>query len=205
MDTTRLALLALLAGIVIGGSIAAVIVTSLRARDRARGETSLAIPEGVREVLHGMDDAAVVVDASFTVLAASAAAGPFNFVEGRSVPDDQLRGVARAARSESSPATETMRLRRGAPPAEPRLVVDREQHRGQLALAVVLRDLGRGRLRRVPAEVLRRRRQDLAGDGILLLALVALGVHVHVERNQRREVDAHPMRMSFLLTNSSMP
>ena len=117
MDTTQLALLALLAGIVIGGSVAAVIVASLRARDRARAETSLTIPEGVREVLHGMDDAAVVVDASFTVLAASAAAVPFSFVEGRSVPDDQLRSVARRARSESSPATETLRLRRGAPPS----------------------------------------------------------------------------------------
>nr|BFF12353.1 hypothetical protein GCM10025699_36560 [Microbacterium flavescens] len=116
MDTTQLALLALLAGIVIGGSVAAVIVIALRARDRARVETSLAIPEGVREVLHGMDDAAVVVDASFTVLAASTAAGPFHLVEGRTMPDDQLRAMARRARSESSPATETLRVQRGRRP-----------------------------------------------------------------------------------------
>ncbi|WP_127476228.1 sensor histidine kinase [Microbacterium sulfonylureivorans] len=141
MDTTQLALLALLTGIVIGGSISAVVATSLRARDRARTETSLAIPEGVREVLHGMDDAAVVVDASFTVLAASAAAGPFHFVEGRSVPDDQLRGVARAARSETAPATETMRLRRGAPPAEPRLVVVRATRISPRLTLLVLRDI----------------------------------------------------------------
>ena len=141
MDTTQLALLALLAGIVIGGSVAAVIVASLRARDRARAETSLTIPEGVREVLHGMDDAAVVVDASFTVLAASAAAVPFSFVEGRSVPDDQLRSVARRARSESSPATETLRLRRGAPPAEPRLVVVRATRISPRLTLLVLRDI----------------------------------------------------------------
>ena len=60
MDTTQLALLALLAGVVIGGSVSAVIVASLRVRDRARAETSLDLPDGVREVLHGMDDAAVV-------------------------------------------------------------------------------------------------------------------------------------------------
>ena len=141
MDTTQLALLALLAGIVIGGSISAVIVTSLRARDRARVETSLAIPEGVREVLHGMDDAAVVVDASFTVLAASAAAGPFHFVEGRSVPDDQLRSVARSARTGAAPATETLRLRRGAPPAEPRLVVVRATRISPRLTLLVMRDI----------------------------------------------------------------
>ncbi|MDY0910824.1 sensor histidine kinase [Microbacterium sp. CFBP9034] len=141
MDTTQLALLALLAGVVIGGSVSAVIVTSLRARDRARTETSLAIPEGVREVLHGMDDAAVVVDASFTVLAASAAAAPFHLREGRSVPDDQLRTVARAARTGGASATDTIRLRRGAPPAEPRLVVVRATRISPRLTLLVLRDI----------------------------------------------------------------
>ena len=125
MDTTQLALLALLAGVIIGGSVSVVIVIALRARDRARAETSLAIPEGVREVLHGMDDAAVVVDASFTVLAASAPAVPFHLIEGRSVPSDELRAAARAARTGDAASTATIRLRRGAPPAEPRLVMVR--------------------------------------------------------------------------------
>ncbi|KRB38859.1 sensor histidine kinase [Microbacterium sp. Root180] len=141
MDTTQLALLALLAGVIIGGSVSAVIVTSLRARDRARVETSLAIPEGVREVLHGMDDAAVVIDASFTVLAASAPAAPFHFVEGRSVPADELRGVARAARGATGAATETIRLRRGAPPAEPRLVIVRATRISPRLTLLVLRDI----------------------------------------------------------------
>jgi two-component system sensor histidine kinase SenX3 len=141
MDTTQLALLALLAGVVIGGSVSAVIVTSLRARDRARAETSLAIPDGVREVLHGMDDAAVVVDASYTVLAASGPAAPFHFVEGRSVPADELRAVARAARDSDVPATDTIRLRRGAPPAEPRLVVVRATRISPRLTLLVLRDI----------------------------------------------------------------
>ena len=98
MDTTQLALLALLAGVVIGGSVSAVIVASLRIRDRARAETSLDIPDGVREVLHGMDDAAVVIDASFTILAASAAALPFSLSEGAALPSDELRAVARSVR-----------------------------------------------------------------------------------------------------------
>jgi two-component system sensor histidine kinase SenX3 len=141
MDTTQLALLALLAGVIIGGSVSVVIVLALRARDRARAETSLAIPEGVREVLHGMDDAAVVVDASFTVLAASAPAAPFHLVEGRSVPSDELRAAARAARTGDGASTATMRLRRGAPPAEPRLVVVRATRISPRLTLLVLRDI----------------------------------------------------------------
>jgi two-component system sensor histidine kinase SenX3 len=141
MDTTQLALLALLAGVVIGGSISAVVVASLRARDRARAETSLQIPEGVREVLHGMDDAAVVVDASATVLAASAAAAPFDLVEGRTVPTDDLRAVARRVRASESAITENMRLRRGAPPAEPRLVTVRATRISPRLSLLVLRDI----------------------------------------------------------------
>lgn len=141
MHTTQLALLALLAGIVIGASISAVIVVSLRARDRARAETSLDIPDGVREVLHGMDDAAVVVDASSTVLAASAAAVPFELIEGRVLPSDELRAVARGVRNSDATATETLRLRRGAPPAEPRLVVVRASRISPRLTLLVLRDI----------------------------------------------------------------
>lgn len=141
MDTTQLALLALLAGVIIGSSISAVIVASLRARDRARADTSLHVPDGVREVLHGMDDAAVVVDASFTVLAASAAATPFDLIEGSTLPTDELRAVARRVRSAEAATTETMRLRRGAPPAEPRLVVVRATRISLRLTLLVLRDI----------------------------------------------------------------
>ena len=91
METTQLALLALLAGIIIGGSISALVVAALRARDRARTDMSVEIPDGVRGVLHGMDDAALVVDASFTVLASSSAAAAFDLVEGGVLPTDELR------------------------------------------------------------------------------------------------------------------
>ncbi|WP_019180206.1 sensor histidine kinase [Microbacterium yannicii] len=141
MNTTQLALLALAAGIVIGGSIAAVIVASLRARDRARAETSLHVPDGVREVLHGMDDAAVVVDASSTVLAASAAAVPFDLSEGSTLPADELRTLARRVRTAETTATETLRLRRGAPPAEPRVVVVRASRISPRLTLLVLRDI----------------------------------------------------------------
>lgn len=141
MDTTQLALLALILGAIIGGSVSIVIVLALRARDRAQAETSSVIPDGVREVLHGMDDAAVVVDASSTVLAASTAALPFHLEEGEVLPSDELRALARRVRTAESAATATLRLRRGAPPAEPRLVVVRATRISPRLTLLVLRDI----------------------------------------------------------------
>lgn len=141
MDTTQLALLALLIGVAVGGGVAAVVLVSLRARDRARAETSLAIPEGVQDVLRGMDDAAIVVDTSSTVLAASAPAAPFGLAEGRVLASDELRALARKARDTGIAATETLRLRRGAPPAEPRLVSVRAFGISPRLTLLVLRDI----------------------------------------------------------------
>ncbi len=142
MDSTQLALLALLVGVLIGGGVSFVVVASLRARDRARVQASSAIPEGVRDVLHGMDDPAIVVDGSATVLAASASARSFGLVEGRTLPSDELRALARGARgAEQATATETLRLPRGAPPAEPRLVVARATRISPRLVLLVLRDI----------------------------------------------------------------
>lgn len=141
MDTTQLALLALLLGAIIGGSVSMVIVLAMRARDRAQAETSAVIPDGVREVLHGMDDAAIVVDASSTVLAASTAAIPFHLEEGSVLPSDELRALARRVRTTESAASATLRLRRGAPPAEPRLVVVRATSISPRLTLLVLRDI----------------------------------------------------------------
>jgi two-component system sensor histidine kinase SenX3 len=141
MDTTQLALLALLVGAIIGASVSVVIILSLRARDRARAETSSIIPDGVREVLRGMDDAAVVVDTSSTVVAASAAAGPFHLAEGGVLRSDELRAVARRVRDGDSATTATLRLQRGAPPAEPRLVVVRATRISPRLTLLVLRDI----------------------------------------------------------------
>jgi two-component system sensor histidine kinase SenX3 len=141
MDTTQLALLALLLGAVIGGSVAIGTAVALRTRERARTETSLTIPDGVREVLQAMDDAAVVVDASSTVLAASAAAVPFHLADGSVLPTDELRAIARRARTEESVITATLRLQRGAPPAEPRLVVVRASRISPRLTLLVIRDI----------------------------------------------------------------
>lgn len=142
MDPTQLALLALLAGAVIGGSIAAVVASAVRARDRQRESSSTVVPEGVRDVLHAMDDPVVVVDASSTVAAASLSAVPFGLVEGEVLPGDELRSLARRARAaESGTVRETLRIRRGAPPAELRLVEVRVTRISPRLSLLVLRDI----------------------------------------------------------------
>ena len=141
MDPTQVALLALLAGVVIGAAVSVLIVVALRARDRMMARESSVIPDGVREVLGGMDDPAVVVDASSTVLAASNAAIPFHLGEGEVLPSDELRLIARRVRDDDGAATMTLRLRRGAPPAEPRLVAVRATRISSRLTLLVLRDI----------------------------------------------------------------
>lgn len=142
MDSTQLVLLALLLGVIVGAAASLVVFLSFRARDRARDASSLAIPAGVREVLHGMDDPAVVVDTSSTVLAASAMAEPFGLVEGGAVASEDLRLLARRARErEDGVQSETLRLRRGALPVEPRLVAVRATRISPRLTLLVLRDV----------------------------------------------------------------
>ncbi len=142
MDSTQLALLALLVGVLIGGGVVAIVAAALRARDRARSDASTSVPEGVREIMHGMDDPVVVVDASLTIVAASLPAVPFGLVEGDGLPGDELRALARRARtSEAGSATDTLRLRRGAAPAEPRLVDVRMTRISPRLVLLVLRDI----------------------------------------------------------------
>ncbi|WP_375385567.1 sensor histidine kinase [uncultured Microbacterium sp.] len=191
MDTTQLTLLALVVGAVIGGSMSLLAVASVRARRRVREETSLEVPDGVRDVIHAMDDAAIVVDTSSTVLAASGPAGPFGLIEGQVLRSDELRSLARRARAAlasapssgstsaaaiagsassgtassgtassgtatsgaasfgtgsfgivtSGTATATMRLRRGAAPAELRLVAARATVISPRLALVVFRDI----------------------------------------------------------------
>ena len=88
MDSTQLAIVALAVGAVIGGGLAALVLLALRTRDRARVEASLELPDGTRAVLQGMDEAAVVVDASLQVAAASAPAELFDMHEGSSLPGE---------------------------------------------------------------------------------------------------------------------
>jgi len=138
MDSTQVAIVALAIGIGIGGGLATLVLFALRARDHARVQASLELPDGTRSVLQGMDEVAVVVDASLQIVAASAPAELFGMHEGQSLPGDELRGVVRAARRDGAPETESLRLRRG---AEPRLVSARASVITPRLTLIVIRDM----------------------------------------------------------------
>jgi two-component system sensor histidine kinase SenX3 len=141
MDRTQLVLLALLLGVLVGGSVVLLISFAFRVRDRQREQTSADVPDGVTQVLRALDDPAFVSDASSTVLAASAPAEVFGMHVGEVIPGDDLRRVARAARETGGPVAENLRLRRGAAPAEPRLVAVRASRISPRLSLVVLRDI----------------------------------------------------------------
>ncbi|MCR2784051.1 MULTISPECIES: ATP-binding protein [unclassified Microbacterium] len=141
MDSLQLALLALLVGMIVGVSVAMLIALALRARDRALAMGSSHIPEGVHAVLGGMEDIAVIVDASFTIVAASAAAQMFGMTEGVAVTSPELRALVRGARTTGRPHNETLRLGRSAPLAPTRLVTARASVVTPRLVLLIVRDI----------------------------------------------------------------
>lgn len=138
MDSTQLALLALIIGALIGAAVVGLTVFALRSRDLTRRVTSLEIPDGTDAVLQGMDDAAVVVDASLLVLSVSAAAEVFGLYVGQTLASDPLKLLVRGVRASGVAATETMNLRRG---IEPRLVAARASVITPRLTLIVIRDI----------------------------------------------------------------
>ena len=141
MQSAGLAMLALVVGAVIGAAIAVVIVAALRQRDRDRAQTSTDMPDGVREVLAGMEDAAVVVDTSATVLASSVAAAGLGMRDGDVVASDELRSLARTARTTGSSTAATLQLGRTTTPAEMRMVSARASVITPRLVLLVVRDI----------------------------------------------------------------
>jgi two-component system sensor histidine kinase SenX3 len=141
MDQSQLALLALLIGAVIGGGVAGLIFLAIRIRERALARTDDNMPVGVTSVLQAMDDAAIVTDASSTVLAASAPAEVFGMRVGEVIPSDDVRALAREARDTGAPVSENLRLRRGGAPSEPRLVAARATQISPRLTLVLIRDI----------------------------------------------------------------
>ncbi|GLJ79782.1 sensor histidine kinase [Microbacterium imperiale] len=141
MNPTQLALVALLAGAVVGLLIAGLVFAALRARDNARAAADGDVPPGARQVLAALDEAALIVDASFVIVATSPSAELFGLREGEAIPGDELRELLRSSRGVSHSETGTLRLRRGVAPAEPRLIVARASGITPRLTLVLVRDI----------------------------------------------------------------
>ncbi|MFV0373245.1 sensor histidine kinase [Microbacterium sp.] len=141
MAPTPAMLLTLVAGVLIGGGIVGILVLALRARARADDEASREVPDGAAAVLRGMDDAAVVADGSYAVVAASAAAEVFGMVVGSTLIEQPLRTLVRSARSSGLAESETLSLPRGTLPTGPRLVLARATVISARLVLIILRDI----------------------------------------------------------------
>lgn len=141
MDTAQLSLLALLIGALVGAGVTGLVLGAVIIRDRSRATASPDVPAGARDVLEGMEDAAVVVDASATVRAASPPATGFGMRVGEIVVDDAIRDLARTVRSSGAPASMTALLRRAAMPTDQRTVSVRATRLSSMLVLVVIRDI----------------------------------------------------------------
>ncbi|MFT4231077.1 MAG: ATP-binding protein [Microbacterium sp.] len=119
----------------------AVVALALRARDRARAQDGVALPDGVGAVLDALDEAAAVVDGSFTVLAASVPGAGLGLVAGEVLDGAEMRALVRRARATQVPAGETLRIRRTGRSGEERLVTVRASVLGPRLALLVVRDV----------------------------------------------------------------
>ncbi|MEV7620027.1 ATP-binding protein [Microbacterium sp. NPDC089321] len=140
MDSAQLALFALAVGALIGAGAVLLVSWAYRVRAIALQETSTTIPEGVADVLAGMDDAACVLDASGLVVATSNAATRFGIRTGAVLENVELRRLVRGVRDSGASATETLRLTGGAS-LDPRLVSARASSVGPQLTLLIIRDV----------------------------------------------------------------
>lgn len=140
MDSTVLALLALGLGIAIGAGVSVLIVAALRARSYAAHQASSELPDGLRDVLAAMDDAACAVDSSALVLAASSASSRFGIVADATLENAELRQLVRSVREGGSERA-TLRLARGGRNLDPRLVSARASWIAPRLALLIIRDV----------------------------------------------------------------
>lgn len=140
MPSPQIALIALALGLLIGVGVTLLLVWAYRARSRFADEVSTEIPQGVTDVLAGMDDAACVLDASGLVVAISQPATRFGMEVGAVLDNVELRQLVRRVRASSSSVSETLRITRGVT-LDPRLVSARASVISPQLSLLIIRDV----------------------------------------------------------------
>lgn len=140
MPSPQIALIALALGLLIGVGVTLLLVWAYRARSRFADEVSTEIPQGVTDVLAGMDDAACVLDASGLVVAISQPATRFGMEVGAVLENVELRQLVRRVRASSSSVSETLRITRGVT-LDPRLVSARASVISPQLSLLIIRDV----------------------------------------------------------------
>ena len=125
MNSVQLVLLALLFGAAAGIGVFALIAYSVRAGRQARAAAAATVPEGVTQVLGAMDDAAIVLDTSLTIVAAAPAAAALGLEVGDVLVSDELRALVHESRRSGLHETARVGLKRSGVATETRVVMAR--------------------------------------------------------------------------------
>jgi two-component system sensor histidine kinase SenX3 len=147
VDPTLQALLAALAGAVVGAGGVLAWHLSDRLQRREPPAVEPAVPVGITSVLSVLRSSAVVVDGEDVVLRASAPAYAFGLVRGNEVADEQLAGMIRQVRRDGQIRETELVMRR--PGTQPRHVTARVAPLGSRLVLALVED--RTRERRVEA------------------------------------------------------
>ncbi len=137
----QLVLLALLFGAAAGIGVFALISYAIRAGRRARAAAAATVPDGVTAVLAAMDDAALVVDTSLTIVAIAPGAAVFGMAVGEVLADEELRAIVRRAHRASAPERTQVSLRRPGVSAETHVAMARASMLSPRYCLLILHDI----------------------------------------------------------------
>lgn len=141
METIHVALIMLGFGAVLGFGLAMIVRFSYRTREQAQAVSSTRVSPDVIAMLGAMDDAALVVDSSYVVLATSTATERYGIAADTILTNSQLRALLRRSRETGRAHTETMRLSTPGPISDEKLISARASTLAEQLTLFVIRDL----------------------------------------------------------------
>lgn len=113
MESALLVPLSLLLGAILGGGAVAIVIAAARRGQRAAQVATSAVPDGVDQVIDALESAAVVLDASNTVIKTSPGAHALGLVWHRALVHARLIEVVDRVRRSGEAVTEDLELTRG--------------------------------------------------------------------------------------------
>lgn len=141
MNSVQLVLVALVFGAAAGVGVFVLISVAVRAGRRARAAATAQVPEGVAQVLSAMEDAAIVVDQSLTVVASAPAAATFGLDLGEVVTDEALRDIVRGAQRSGTHERAQVSLRRPGMNVETHVAIARASVLSDRYCLLILHDI----------------------------------------------------------------
>lgn len=113
MESALLVPLSLLLGAILGGGAVAIVIAAARRGQRAAQVATSTVPDGVDQVIDALESAALVVDASNTVIKTSPGAHALGLVWHRALVHSRLVDLVDRVRRSGDAVTEDLELTRG--------------------------------------------------------------------------------------------